>query len=432
MPVDTRKVVGGSVFAKADAVSHNCKRIFGAGLKSKWLRGIVLECLSLTKDGNKRATTYIKARFIIAEGTNEVEKILPLSSLKDHDPTLAAQEAAAAAESPTNRPPPSVNVGDVPPTPSTLGTEGTGGAGPTITAPTTAPAVSDDSSSIRTLPVASVNERDWFEGEVEAEINGPVANRFWRLSDQHTGAIYTPNIDPKPTLFNRSDHSYRFEPIDCFMAVFPKEQMKLMIKETNNVLQVNGLPLLTMGELLKWMGICILITRFEFGNRADLWADSNPSKYVPPARFGSVTGMSRRRFDLLWQFMVWSKQPSSRPESMSHETYSWKLVDDFVNNINEHRKCFFSNSYRICVDESIFRWYGLGGSWINTGLPMYVAIQRKPEDGCEVQNAACGLCGIMMQLRIVKSAQHEQEEYVANKVNAPLVAATSTINSLSC
>jgi hypothetical protein len=48
------------------------------------------------------------------------------------------------------------------------------------------------------------------------------------------------------------------------------------------------------------------------------------------------------------------------------------------------------------------RWYGLGGSWINMGLPHYIAIDRKPEDGCEVQNAACGSSGVMMQLKLVK------------------------------
>jgi hypothetical protein len=31
------------------------------------------------------------------------------------------------------------------------------------------------------------------------------------------------------------------------------------------------------------------------------------------------------------------------------------------------------------------QWYGKGGDWINTGLPHYIAIKRKPENGCEIQ-----------------------------------------------
>jgi hypothetical protein len=38
---------------------------------------------------------------------------------------------------------------------------------------------------------------------------------------------------------------------------------------------------------------------------------------------------------------------------------------------------------------------------------MYIAIDRKPENGCEIQNAACGKSGIMMRLKLVKSKEEE-------------------------
>jgi hypothetical protein len=38
---------------------------------------------------------------------------------------------------------------------------------------------------------------------------------------------------------------------------------------------------------------------------------------------------------------------------------------------------------------------------------MYVAIDRKPESGCEIQNSACGRSMIMMRLKIVKTAEEE-------------------------
>ena len=58
------------------------------------------------------------------------------------------------------------------------------------------------------------------------------------------------------------------------------------------------------------------------------------------------------------------------------------------------------------------RWYGQGGHWINHGLPMYVAIDRKPENGCEIQNAACGCSGVMIRLKIVKTAEEENASVV--------------------
>jgi hypothetical protein len=68
----------------------------------------------------------------------------------------------------------------------------------------------------------------------------------------------------------------------------------------------------------------------------------------------------------------------------------------------------------ICVDESISRWYGLGGSWIEVGLPHYVAIDRKPENGCELQNSACGQSGVMLQLKLVVSAEDDAASVTDN------------------
>lgn len=72
--------------------------------------------------------------------------------------------------------------------------------------------------------------------------------------------------------------------------------------------------------------------------------------------------------------------------------------------INKHRRQHCKPSELLGVDESISRWYGLGGSWIDVGSPHYVALERKPENGLEVQNVACGRSGISMGLKIVKSA----------------------------
>ena len=59
------------------------------------------------------------------------------------------------------------------------------------------------------------------------------------------------------------------------MAVFPKRQFNDMVSRTNLILQRLGEPLLTTkGEVLKWFGLLILMTRFEFGDRASLWGKS--------------------------------------------------------------------------------------------------------------------------------------------------------------
>ena len=71
---------------------------------------------------------------------------------------------------------------------------------------------------------------------------------------------------------------------------------------------------------------------------------------------------------------------------------------------------YFEPSHLKCVDESISRWYGLCGTWINCGLPFYVAIDRKSEDGCEIQNSCCALAGIMLRLKIAKLLGNENNK----------------------
>ena len=71
---------------------------------------------------------------------------------------------------------------------------------------------------------------------------------------------------------------------------------------------------------------------------------------------------------------------------MPHEDHQWMIIDDMVEIFNCHRGEYFLPSEWICVDEYIPRWYGLGGGWIHIGLPMYISIYRKPENGCEIQN----------------------------------------------
>ena len=55
---------------------------------------------------------------------------------------------------------------------------------------------------------------------------------------------------------------------------------------------------------------------------------------------------------------------------------------------------------------------------MNRGLPHYIAIDRKPENGLKIQNAAYGDSGIMLRLKLVKGDaedDHEDEEGVNNR-----------------
>ena len=96
---------------------------------------------------------------------------------------------------------------------------------------------------------------------------------------------------------------------------------------------------------------------------------------------------------------------------MDDEEYRWLLVEDHINNFNDHRSECYLPSHLIVVDESISRWYGHGGYWINFGLPHYVALDQKPENGCEIQNSCDAVTGVMLRLKLVKTAKEEENDY---------------------
>ena len=93
------------------------------------------------------------------------------------------------------------------------------------------------------------------------------------------------------------------------------------------------------------------------------------------------------------------------------------IVDDHVSNFNKNCARKYNSSDSIRVDESMSIWYRILGHWINAGFPQYIAIDRKPENGCEIHNAADGVFDIMMQLKLVKTSSEEdlhspEEHYV--------------------
>jgi hypothetical protein len=306
-------------------------------------------------------------------------------------PTLtelpAPLEEPTAMAAPTNPPSPPAPPGPTEPPPP---------AAPTLTTLTEVPTPPEQPTTM-TAPIATPHGFNWFIDEPVANrpINGNVPRKVWRVTNG-MGDRFS---------FG-SDTENRYSRLDYFLLMFPPLELQLILRLTNSQLRSAGLKETQTGEILKFFGIILLATRFEFGNRASLWSSTAPSKYVPAPNFGR-TGMTRQRFDSLWRYVRFSDQSAIRPDHISSEQHRWMLVDDFVQHFNQHRVDTFIPSERICVDESISRWYGLGGFWINIGLPQYIAIDRKPENGCEIQNSACGDSGVMLRLKLVKTQEAE-------------------------
>jgi Transposase IS4 len=75
---------------------------------------------------------------------------------------------------------------------------------------------------------------------------------------------------------------------------------------------------------------------------------------------------------------------------------------------HKHQARMLIPSEHICADESISRWYGQGDKWSNHGLPMYVAIDQKPEHGCGIQNSASAKSAVITRMKLVKRTEEER------------------------
>ena len=188
--------------------------------------------------------------------------------------------------------------------------------------------------------------------------------------------------------------------------MFPPEEIELILRITIYQLEEHSIKTTSIGEILKFFGIWILATRFEFGSRHALWSNTTSSKYIPGPSFVK-TGMVCNRSDNLWQHIGFSDRKDTHSGEMSSEKFQWTSINHFVTNFNKHCVKIFIPGANVCVDETISKWYGLEGELINIGLPMYVAIDRKPDNGCKIQDVAHGRSKIMIRLKLVKTETEE-------------------------
>ena len=114
-------------------------------------------------------------------------------------------------------------------------------------------------------------------------------------------------------------------------------------------------------------------------------------------------------------------------------------MDDFIEAFNYYRVASYSPSDRIRVDESISRWYGLGGHWKNVGIPKYVAMERKPDNVCEILDPCDGRSKVMVRLNLVKGyvdkellANEDRGDLYGTRVMKQLVAPWSSSGIVVC
>ena len=95
--------------------------------------------------------------------------------------------------------------------------------------------------------------------------------------------------------------------LEVFILMFPPNHLIKIIALTNVRLEAKGHEDITNVELVKFFGIIILGSRYEFGSRRDLRATTSVSRFFDAPNFGARTCMRRGWSDAIWSCIRFSE-----------------------------------------------------------------------------------------------------------------------------
>ena len=135
------------------------------------------------------------------------------------------------------------------------------------------------------LPEAAptVHDQEWFVDDPAGKlpVNGNYHFCNWAIKTR-MGYI----------LGQGGDHQNSNSHLEYFLMLFPPEQLQLILQLTNNELAMARKNHTTTREIVKFFGVMLLVSRFEFGSWASLWSNTSTNKYIPAPLFG-LTGCNR-------------------------------------------------------------------------------------------------------------------------------------------
>ena len=106
--------------------------------------------------------------------------------------------------------------------------------------------------------------------------------------------------------------------IDVFLLVFPPDHLLKIIAPTNQKLRAQEYASITKGGLIKFFGIIILGSRYEFGSRREIWSTASVSRLVKVPNFGAKNGISRKWFHNIWSSIWFIEQSEERTEGVTN------------------------------------------------------------------------------------------------------------------
>jgi hypothetical protein len=231
--------------AKLITRDAECKRWYGSNWATKEVSGVVLDVIC---ERSKQRSCFIKAKWELGEGHTKVG----LANIRSVKAKLPPLQLDVFCE---------VNAVTDP----LLSTRTTTTTTTTRMTTTMMPLQVDtqiearrDVATNRTptnlpknVPVATVHGVDWYVDVDQSmrDVNGKIPYRTWHQIDTVGNHICS-----------GSDPTKLRSRLDYFLLMFPTKQLSLMVALTNLVLADRNKKTTTKGEIVKFFGVCILIT----------------------------------------------------------------------------------------------------------------------------------------------------------------------------
>ena len=171
--------------------------------------------------------------------------------------------------------------------------------------------MNDHTNVAVTDTVATAHGITWVRATVDdPPLNAIVTPQTWSVRHA-VGDVFIPGGN---ALVTQNSFASRF-----FLLMFPPKQLTADMVYLTNVQLLGSSPKQTTAtDMLTFLGMIILTTKFEFTTRASLWNTTAWSKYRPAPQFG-LTCMSRHRFEELFTNIRWSHQPEVPPVNCTSE-----------------------------------------------------------------------------------------------------------------
>ena len=192
--------------------------------------------------------------------------------------------------------------------------------------------------------------------------------------------------------------------LDVFLFLFPRKWMEdVLLAETSKALQEEKAPELTFGELLRYIGLWLLMATCAGFNHDEFWSGRKRDERTRPCPYNFRQFMSHRRFDAITRCLRFtSAKAPSYPDRI------WE-VRQMISEWNWNMARSFVPGWILCLDESMSIWFN---RWT---CPGWVFCPRKPHPfGNEYHTACCGLTGILFSLELVEGKDRPRGRAPAN------------------